>query len=282
MDDYNDSLSKYRLELVEKVIEVLTAFSPDHRELTLAELTARTQQSESSVYRIVANLTRLGFLARDAQTRKFSIGIRAYSVGSLALRSMKTVVRPRMEELCERYSLTVNLSVRDQLEVLIVDVVESTQSFRIASSVGTREPLHCTASGKCLLAFGADHVQAELLEAMEPLQRYSEKTFTTRDALCTELGRIRRTVVALDRGEYQAHARCIAVPIFGSADTICAAVSVSGPRELFAPTEALPIVARLCALGEDVSRTLGALGPYPSSCLREAPRWREMVGNAAG
>ena len=144
MDEYNDSLSKYRLELVEKVIEVLTAFSPDHRELTLAELTARTQQSESSVYRIVANLTRLGFLARDAQTRKFSIGIRAYSVGSLALRSMNTVVRPRMEELCERYSLTVNLSVRDQLEVLIVDVVEkySVVPDRIVGGHARAAPLH--------------------------------------------------------------------------------------------------------------------------------------------
>jgi IclR family KDG regulon transcriptional repressor len=281
MGDYGESLSKYRLDLVEKVVEVLTAFGPEHRELTLTELTARTQQSESSVYRIVANLTRLGFLARDEQTRKFSIGIRAYAVGSLALRSMKTVIRPRMEALCERYSLTVNLSVRDHLEVLIVDVVESTQSFRIASSVGTREPLHCTASGKCLLAFGSDVAQAELLDGLEPLRRYSDKTLTTRDELAKELRRIRRTVVGLDRGEYQAHARCIAVPIFGSADTICAAVSVSGPRELFAPAEALPIVAQLCALGEDVSRALGALGPYPSSCLREAPRWRDVVDNAA-
>jgi IclR family transcriptional regulator, KDG regulon repressor len=281
MSDYGESLSKYRLELVEKVIEVLTAFTPEHRELTLAELTARTQQSESSVYRIVANLTRLGFLVRDDETRKFSIGIRAYSVGSLALRSMKAVVRPRMEELCERYSLTVNLSVRDQLEVLIVDVVESNQSFRIASSVGTREPLHCTASGKCLVAFGSERVQGELLDAIEPLRRYSAKTLTTRDELSKELARIRRTVVALDRGEYQAHARCIAVPIFGSADTISAAVSVSGPRQLFSPAEALPIVAQLCALGENVSKALGALSPYPASCLREAPRWREVVGNAA-
>lgn len=285
MDDKSDGVAgKYRLELVEKVVEVLAAFTPDKRNLTLAEITQRTEQSGSSVYRIVSNLTRLGLLERNEETRKFSIGIRAYSIGSLAVRDIRQIARPRMEQLCARHGCTVNLVLRDGTHTVLVEVLESDQPFRVASSVGSREPLHCTASGKCLLAFTSEEELVELLHAMGRLRRYSPKTLITQQLLLTDLTRIRQTVVALDRGEYRPQARCVAVPIFDSEDTVCAAVSASGPRELFATTGATPIVRELLTIGAELSKQLGSVSGYPSSLLRKpqgAPKSPALLASGA-
>ena len=60
--------------------------------------------------------------------------------------------------------------------MLYIDQVESAASLRVNAEVGSLAPLHCTALGKAMLAFG----RIQLPQAME---RFTENTITSVDGL---------------------------------------------------------------------------------------------------
>ena len=266
--DLESSESKYRIEVIDKVFEILSAFTSDQRELSIAEIKQRTGQTHSSAYRIIANLTHLGILERDEATRKFRIGARLYSLGSLAILDVRRLARPYMEYLRVQFECTANLSIRDSTNLVLVEVVETEKPLRLVSSVGGREPLHCTAAGKCLLAFLPDAERSSVIEGMT-LVGYTPSTLQTPLALEVELRQIRRAVIAFDRGEYQAHACCVAAPIFNQTGRVCAAISLTWTADRFAVTDLPTVVNKLWTCGHEISIALGYPEPYPLSDLSQ-------------
>jgi DNA-binding IclR family transcriptional regulator len=95
------------------------------------------------------------------------------------------------------------------------------------------------ANGKVLLAFAA-------LPAPARLERYTEHTITTQDALAAELARIRRDGFATAVAELEDGLVAVAAPVFGPGGGCVAAVSISGPAYRM-PPDTLHQLGRLCA-----------------------------------
>lgn len=77
-------------------------------------------------HRYVITLVALGFLEQGA-SRKYRLGLRVTDLGMSVLNStgLREHSRPYLEELRQRTSYTVNLSVLDGPEILYVDRVRS-------------------------------------------------------------------------------------------------------------------------------------------------------------
>jgi len=87
-----------------------------------------------------------------------------------------------------------------------------------------RRPAHATAVGKALLAFAPADVLRRMATAQ--LTAYTPHTLTRADQLHHALHLVRRSGVALDRGELVAETRSVAVPVLGPGDVAIAAVEV--------------------------------------------------------
>jgi DNA-binding IclR family transcriptional regulator len=257
---------KYRVELVERTFALLDAFGADSRELTLRELVARTGQSQSSVYRIAQTLLSLGVLERDVRSGRYRIGSRLYALGSLAVLDLRRVALPVMEELKAEFGLTVSLSTHDGASGILVEVLEGAGPYGVALAVGSREPLHCTASGKCALAFAERPERALLLASLE-LVRFTSATVATRRALEAELDEVASLGYAIDRGEWAPHVCCVAVPLFDRHARACGALSVAGPAQLERSDSLAHVVERLLAGAAAVSRGLGCVASPLDSVL---------------
>jgi DNA-binding IclR family transcriptional regulator len=269
------SAPKYRVELIDKVFALLGSFAPDRPELTLREIVETTGQSHSSAYRILVNLTRHGVLERDDDTHRYRIGPRLHELGSLAYGDLRRVVAPALGLLRDQFGYTANLSVRAGEEVILVEVLSSPRPFSLTSSVGAREPLAATASGKCLLAFAPPAERAALLKRVD-LCAWTPTSITSPDAVAAELERVRARVWAIDEGEYVSHGRCVAVPLFDRLGAVCAAISLSGPDDMLAPGRLDAVAARLLDVGAAVSRELGCVAGYPP-----LERARQAAGDSA-
>jgi IclR family transcriptional regulator, KDG regulon repressor len=248
---------RYSMRLVDKVFDILEAFDPNNRELTLQEIVDRTGQTKSGAYRILANLTRRGMLERDALTRRFRVGTKLYSLGSLASLDVRRLAFPYLESLRDEFGWTANLSVRDGLSTVLVEVLDGARPFQMSATIGTREPLYCTASGKCLLAF-APAADRERLVADIDFVPHTPNTLTTPAALLAELAQVRERSFALDRGEYGPHGRCVAVPLFDRRGRVCAALSLSGPEAILSREQLTPLAERMKTVGACLSTDLGA------------------------
>ena len=115
---------------------------------------------------------------------------------------------------------------------------------------GRLTPLHCTANGKVLLAFGSGGVPAEL-------RRLTPRTITASDLLRAELGRVRELGHARTVEELEIGLNAVAAPVFGPSGEAVAAVSIAGPAYRL-PESGLDALGQSCvATADEVSTRLG-------------------------
>ena len=89
-------------------------------------------------------------------------------------------------------------------------------------------PIHCTSSGKLLLAHMPARQRRRVLYGA-PIKRYTGKTITDPARLEAELARIRKTKISTDDEGYLAGLISVAVPVLGRNRRMIATVAVHAP-----------------------------------------------------
>src|SRR5215470_7060596 len=144
--------------VVVKVLKILEAIHDAPAGLQLKQVAKQTAINKSTAYRFLAHLEGEGYLYRD-DAGAYVIGPKLARMGSGTNfeESLRKMARPVLQKLWTTTGETVNLAVLDGLQILYLDVIESSHTFRLASQIGSRRPLYCTALGKAILA----HLPAE-------------------------------------------------------------------------------------------------------------------------
>jgi DNA-binding IclR family transcriptional regulator len=126
----------------------------------------------------------------------------------------------------------------------------------VETTLGSGEPLHCTAVGKALLV---DYTHAELadLYGSEKLERYTPQTITTLDELDAELARVRRLGYAFDDEELHPGVRCIAAPVRDHDGRVVAAFGLSSPAVRLTRDRIPDMAVQICESAEAISAQLG-------------------------
>jgi DNA-binding IclR family transcriptional regulator len=140
--------------------------------------------------------------------------------------------------------------------VVYVDRVETAWPLRMTLTSGSHVPLHCTASGKLLLAL-LPKASRERLTPQLALNRYTESTITDPKRLAAELARIRANRYATDNEEFHAGLVCVAVPVTGK-KRACAALAVHAPVSRMPLERALSYLPVLRRAAAAMSSTLDA------------------------
>jgi DNA-binding IclR family transcriptional regulator len=197
---------------------------------TLEALTRASGLPKPTVYRILRLLARAGLVQREPVEKRYTVGPRTAALSLLVQMHspLRTERRAILARLVEEIGETCNFTMRDGHEVVYLDRVETRATVRLHMEVGSRVPLHCTASGKLFLAQLTPRELRRVL-GPEPFRRYTERTITTLDALERELRRIRASGIGTDIGECFEGSVCLAVPVKDRRGRVCAAVAVHGP-----------------------------------------------------
>jgi len=221
--------------VIDRVSLVLDAFDGPGR-LTLAQLVRRTGLPRSSAHRMLERLVQLRWLRRSG--RDYELGMRLVELGSLAVHQDRLVraARPLLNELHCATGLVVHLAVLDGADVVYLEKVGDRLASVIPTRVGGRQPAHCTAVGKAMLAFCDGDSKAELHA------RKTKYSISGSSQLAAELAKVQAHGIAYEREESQLGFGCVAAPI-GSPGEAVAAVSVCGPmnRMMFDQRLAAPI-----------------------------------------
>jgi DNA-binding IclR family transcriptional regulator len=167
--------------------------------------------------------------------------------------------RVHMERLAEKVGERVNIGVISANKVVYVQWVESAGPFRINIEPGMQVPVHCSANGKLLLAFGADSVREPILRS-GPFHAYTPKTITSADALRRELQRIRREGHSEDNEEFLPGVCCIAVPVKSRRGDVVAGLAVMAPSARLPLAKARGYLPDMEACAAAISAELGRRG----------------------
>ncbi|HEU5232739.1 MAG TPA: IclR family transcriptional regulator [Terriglobales bacterium] len=243
--------------VVTKVLHILETLHAAPSGLQLKDVAQLTGINKSTAYRFLAHLEHEGYVFRDS-SGAYAIGVRLARLASGASyqTTLRKLSRPILQQLWRVTGETVNIAVLDGREVLYLDVMESSHTFRLVSQVGMRRPVYCTALGKAMLSFIPEEEQQYFFEGMS-FERFTPHTIRGAVQLRKEFALIRQRGYSIDNEEAYLGSRCIAAPIFEASGKIAAALSVSGPTTRVT-RERVPVVAAAAkSAATAISRTLG-------------------------
>src|SRR6185312_3319534 len=243
--------------VVTKVLHILETLHDAPAGLQLKDVAQQTGINKSTAYRFLAHLEHEGYVFRDG-TGAYAIGVRLARLASGASyqTTLRKLSRPILQQLWRATGETVNLAVLDGREVLYLDVMESSHTFRLVSQVGLRRPVYCTALGKCMLSYIPEEEPQYFFEGMS-FERFTPHTIRGAAQLRKEFAAIRQRGYSIDNEEAYLGSRCIGTPIFEASGKITAALSVSGPttRVTRERVPAFASAAKSAAMA--ISRSLG-------------------------
>lgn len=227
--------------VIDRISLVLDAFDGPGR-LTLAQIVRRTGLPRSSAHRMLERLVALRWLRRSG--RDYELGMRLVELGSLAVHQDRLVraATPLLAELHRATGLVVHLAVLDGADVVYLDKIGDRMIDAIPTRVGGRQPAHCTAVGKAMLAYRDEATDVDLGA------RLTKYSISTAAQLSAELAKVRAHGVAVEREESLLGFGCVAAPIGGPGEAV-AAVSVCGPLHRMAFDQRLAAPVRMTAMG---------------------------------
>jgi DNA-binding IclR family transcriptional regulator len=234
-----------------KVSVLLSAFGPDHPELSLAELVRRTGLPRSTTHRLAEFLVGEGWL--DHVDGTYRVGVRLFEIGRLVScwHDLRETAMPFMQDLYEATHEIVHLGVLRGTNVLYVDKIGSHRRVNVPSQVGGQQPAHATGLGKAMLAYSSEEEVAAVLQA--GLARKTPYTITNPKAFLAELAVVQEKGYAIDREESGIGVTCAAAAILQGRRVI-GAISVTGPTYRVQAERLAPAV-RTAAFG--IARMLG-------------------------
>jgi IclR family pca regulon transcriptional regulator len=249
-------------------LHLLAQFSPDSPRLTLAEISGKCGLPKTTTFRLLKTLTALGYTAFDSERQLYFPGPRVMSLGFSALASIDfgELARTYLVELSRTVGETVNLAVRDGLEVVYCDRVATKKLVHVSIHLGTRLPVHNTALGRCLLAFAPTMERQALLEQLE-----TELPTAAYNTLTEQLRAARQAGYALNDGDLEPGIRAVAMPVWGKDQNLTAAVNVAFPALRKKLSEIrTDIVPPLTACTKAISLSLGAGEAWVDGLWRKA------------
>lgn len=216
-----------RRSVLGRVDSILGAFDGSDLVLSLHEVTERTGLPKSTVYRMMERLTSMGWLEHDFSG--YRIGMRLFELGGLATRRRRLTdaAIPHVHALAVKTGFAVQLGILDGADVVYLRRV-STGDFSLPTREGGRQPAHCTALGKAMLAFDPEAAEEILGHELSPRTSH---TITSAFDFSAELECIVETGLAFDRQEAYEGLACVAAPLRNGGRAI-GAISVTGPADL--------------------------------------------------
>jgi len=211
-------------QAIDRAVSLVATVVKADEPMTFPDLHVESGLAKSTTSRLLAALERTELLERNDDG--------AYVAGPLfwlyATRhdpwdELVRIARPTMEQVGDDTGETVNLSVTRGDRVVQVAQVDSTYMLGTKDWTETDVPVHTSALGKVLLAYGT----LELGEG--PLEQVTPSSITDPAELRRELDAVMQNGWATTVDELEIGLTGVAVPVHGGDGQVIAALGVSGP-----------------------------------------------------
>ncbi|MEJ7929492.1 IclR family transcriptional regulator [Ramlibacter sp. AN1015] len=245
-------------------LEVLEALGRAEGPMTLARLVQATGRPKGTVHRMVSTLVNTGFATYSRASGTYALTLKAWWIGSSALRDFDLVhlARPTLDRLRSESGETVHLAVLEpSAEIVYVAKVVSPKSIAAQTRLGKLSPSWCTATGRSLLAH---HAVATERVLSEPLEQRTPRTVTDVHELRRLLARVRHEGYAVTRGENHPEMGGIAAPIRDHTGEVVASVGVAMPIYRMTAEVVRTTIPHVQQAADTISRDLGYRLPAAS------------------
>jgi DNA-binding IclR family transcriptional regulator len=224
------------------------------RGLGLNELCERLGVAKGTTHGLLKALQEEGLVTQEPVSSRYLLGPALLQLGHsyLEVDDVRATALGWSDRLASTAGEGVRVAVRFRDRALLVHEVAGAEAIEWLE-IGAALPLHATALGKCLLAYGDPN--GEEIEAFTP------ETIVKHAQLEGELANVLSQSWAVEREEFQVGVASVAAPVFDGSGMVAAAVGVRGPVGRILTPRGQPqagLAMQICAVARGMSRDLGS------------------------
>lgn len=244
---------------VDRALTVLQILAREG-ESSLSQVARELNVHKSTVGRLVEVLVSHDLVEPPSGTGGYRLGVGCLRLaGATAGRlDLSVEAQPVCDRLAAEIGETANVAIARGSAAINVCQAEADTAVAMRNWIGQHTALHATSNGKVLLAHLPEGERDTVLT--DPLEHFTESTFTDASALGREMESIRALGWAFAVEEYEEGLNAVAAPVFDHSGRVVAAISVAGPSYRLS-LERLPEIREpvMLAAGE-LSRRMGHSG----------------------
>jgi IclR family pca regulon transcriptional regulator len=199
-------------EALARGLNVISAFGPETRALTLSDVARRLNLPRATARRALLTLTHLGFAEEDGRLFRLTPKVLGLAAAYLGSSLAATVLQPTCEQLSNTHGETFSAALLDDDDAVMVAYATRRRMYGEGGGVGLRIPAYCTAVGRVLLAGLSADERAAFLDRIAPT-KITPHTVTDKAELARILDDVARQGFALVEEEAELGFRSLAVPI---------------------------------------------------------------------
>lgn len=245
------------LSSVENALKILECFTIDETEKRVTNIATELGIAKSTASRILKTLSNEGYVKKNPESQKYSLGNKILTLYSALMSNMEIVkeAHPTLEKLAKDTSESVQLAELEGSNVIYMEQIKSSYPIQIFAHIGRINPIHCTSSGKLLLAYQDFHTIENILSS--ELKQYTNTTITDANILKKELLEIRSLGYCYIENEFIDGIVSIAAPIKDYNKNVIAAVSLVGPIQRINGIKKQQFINKVVEAAKEISINMG-------------------------
>ncbi len=184
-----------------KGLAILEKLTTQKSGMGVSELSRELGLTKSNTFRLLQTLSALGYVRRGPD-KSYAATLKTWQVGRSVVENLnlRAAASQMMLYLSDETKETIYLAVRDGLNVVYIDKVESTKPIRSWNPIGGTAPIHCVGTGKAILAADYRLLREQIVGSLD---RFTDRTITDMDALDQDMADTGLRGYALDTGEFR-------------------------------------------------------------------------------
>lgn len=254
------SASRYLNESLQTGLSVMVAVAESRNGLSVRGVASQLGMDYSKAYRLSSTLLELGYLWRDPITKVFRPGPAVLRLGYAYVHGVDVhqAAAPEMSRLATATSESVHLSALDADAMVLLDAMQPDHVLTTRVRIGSRYPLHCSASGQVALAsLPADSLSTFL--ARLTLTKFTRNTITSRAELEKAVKKVRLQGFAVNVEEHIVGVQSAAAPICDRRGEVVAVLDVAVPSARITAARSIDDMREaVCAAAARISASMGA------------------------
>ena len=244
------------VQSIDRALSILEIIS-EKEQISLKDLVDETQLSKATVHRLVNSLISNGYVQQNALTNQYEITFKMFQLGNKRVQNIDflNVAKSMISQLMTTVGETCHLVVEDNNEVVYIDkFIPSNNNRSMASKIGKRAPMYCTAVGKSILST-YDNERIQEIWDQSNIVKLTENTITDYDQFIDEIAVIREQGYSVDNEENEKGIYCVSTYFVNYRNEVQGAISLSFPITELDKKEFFVDELKTCA--NKISRLLG-------------------------
>jgi len=246
------------IQSIQRAITILSLFSYETPRIGITDMAKALELGKGTVHNIVKTLCEEGLLKQEPDTRKYVLGTKLFSLGSMVAGTLEInrVAMMPATQLAQKTGMVCRVAIWDHDAVLITLSLEPGGPPVTANQIGPRINAYGTAIGRALLAYLPAKALNSYLKNTS-LQKYTAHTISTKKQIAKELKETRSRGYAVNDQGFILGRCSLAAPIFYNNGNLAAALSISGHAKGFEAEKQSRLAGRLLETAGEINRWMG-------------------------